>query len=99
VLLDTYVTNVSLICLLANYLWYFMDEFFVWWSFLLLSCQIYVLHTSKSKNVNKKSRKNFNLGPFFDQLRVGRFTISGTGLPVILTGNQFSLPTNSNLNL
>jgi hypothetical protein len=61
-----------------------------------LSCQIYVLHTSEIKNINKKSRKNLNLGSFFDQLRANRFTIFSTGLPVIptdkpviLTGYRF----------
>jgi hypothetical protein len=36
VLLHTYVTNVSLICLLAKYLWYFMYKFFCFIAILVV---------------------------------------------------------------
>jgi hypothetical protein len=54
-----------------------MSFFFVWWSFLLLSCHIYVLQTSESKN-GKKKIKNFNLGSFFYQMR------APAGLPFLV---------------
>jgi hypothetical protein len=67
-----------------------MNEFFfVSRPFFLLLCQIYVLHTTESKNFKKNSRKNSNLGIFY-QMRADQFTVTGTGLPVIPTDNQFS---------
>jgi hypothetical protein len=69
-------------------------SFFVWWPFFLLSCQIYVLQTSESKNVKKKFKKIFNLWSFFDLMRADRFTIFDTGLLVILVGKPV-IPTSN----
>jgi hypothetical protein len=64
VILHAYVTNLWIFCLVPKYLCYVMDEFFVWWSLLLLSYQIYVLLTRESNYLTIFLKKNINLGHF-----------------------------------
>jgi hypothetical protein len=65
------------------------------------SCYCHVKDMCKSKNVKKKSTKNFNLEPFY-QFHVDQFTIYNTSLSVTnktqsITG--FWCPRIQNLNL
>jgi hypothetical protein len=50
---SAYVTNVWVFSLVPKYLSYLMDEFFVSWSLLLLSYQIYILLTRESNHLMK----------------------------------------------
>jgi hypothetical protein len=64
-------------------------SFFVCQPFLLLPCQIYVLHTTKSKNVKKKNQKNFNLCPFLINCAPANLPLQ-VPVPIIPTSNRFS---------
>jgi hypothetical protein len=69
-------------------------SFFVWWPLLLLSCQIYVLQISESKNIKKKSKKTSIQGVFLSQARrlVYHFRYRFTGHTDQYTGNSDRLP-------
>jgi hypothetical protein len=70
--------------------------FFVWWSFLLLSCHIYVLQTSESKNVKKKIKKLQFRVFFLSNARTGWFTVFGTGTSLLVIPNSYRFLSSSN---
>jgi hypothetical protein len=66
VILHANVTNVWVFSLVPKYLCYLIDEFFVLWSLLLLSYQIYVLLTRENNHLTKI--KKINLGHFLSHM-------------------------------